>query len=248
MNGRRGYWLRQLSDCAEPDFAALLKTLQQYAGPSASLYAKCMDGATWQGTIDPKTPLNSVQDVLGLMAQCAQAGVDFAPVVVPRGEQDETAAHAALASAVGALIVDIETGSGFYDGAPVDTIPWYWYDLRVGAPMAFLVSQPDPRNLESVLTAECLDYFDAFAAQHYVGWTAVGWSDPVTEVARFDAIRAFGKPCYPLLYAEGDAPTFQTFWRAVRDYSGGVGFFKLGTMGPQEFAAATACKLPQEPV
>lgn len=248
FHGRRGYWLRQLSDCAESDFSELLHTLIAYGGRSPSLWAKVMDGVTAQGTIDPKTPLHSLGDVAGLQAQCSLMGVGFAPVVVPRGIGGEVALHASVALGIGCLVVDIEAGQGFWDQSSTDGIPGYWLQLRSLAPNAYLVSQPDPRNLESVYTSESLSYFDAFAPQHYVGWTDVGWTDVVAEVARFDWIRALGKDVYPTLWGTGDAAIAATFWRAVRDYSAGNCAFNLGAIGPRQFGWLSALKLPAEPL
>lgn len=210
--------------------------------------AKCADGATWQGQIDPKTPLLSIADVLNLQSLCYAAGVAFAPVVVPRGEEYEDEVHAAIAKACGCLVVDIESGSGFYDQAPTSEIPGYWQSIRTLAPDAWLVSQPDPRNLDSVYDSESRQHFDAYSAQHYVGWTDVGWNDVVKEVQRYDTIAANGKDCYPILYGTGDAATVSTFWRAIRDYAQGVAFFSLGTIGPSQFETCRGLKLPGEPV
>lgn len=243
---RRGYWLRQLSDCAERDFLEVAQTLTQYGGGSPALYAKCMDGLTWQGEIDGKTPLNSVDDVRRVALICNQQNIEFAPVVVPRGQSGEAQAHGELAVAVGSLLVDIELGPGFWDSAPPSGIPGYWAGVRAAAPDAWLVSQPDPRNLSAVLTSQSLDSIDAFAAQHYVGWSGVGWDDVVQEVHRFDAIASYGKPCYPTLYPEGVGSEVAVFWRAVRDYSAGFQCFRFGVMGPREFELARALKLPGE--
>lgn len=245
---RRGYWLRQLSDCAESDFAAVLVTLKQYGGTAPALYAKCMDGTTWQGQIDSKTPINTVTDVKLLQSQCWDAGVAFSPVVVPRGETGESAAHGALAEAIGCIVVDIEAGAGFYDGAPTSTIPAYFQQLRQAAPDSFIMGQPDPRNLSSVYFDQSVPSLDGVAAQHYIGWDSVGWTDVVAEVESFDAIHARGLPCYPTLYGEGDGATVSTFWRAVKDYSRGLQFFRFGVMGPAEFSLARSCLLPGEAI
>lgn len=248
FDGKRGYWLRQLSDCAEASFGELCDTLVEYGGSSPALYAKVADGNTWQGDIDPKTPLWSFDGLAALWTLCKDKGVAFAPVVVPRGDQGESFFHGAIAAQCSCLIVDIEAGMGFYPATRTPEIPGYWAQLRVNAPNAFLVSQPDPRNLESVYTADSIAYIDAFSAQHYVGWTDVGWTDVVREVKSFDTIRQYQKPSYPILYGVGNADIVSTFWRAIRDYSLGFSLFRLGVMGPREFQWTAALKLPGEAV
>lgn len=246
--GRRGYWLRQLSDCAEPDFAALIQTLLTYGGSAPALYAKVYDGITPQGRIDPKTPILGLGDVLALQAQCYTAGVAFAPVVVPRARQGEIALHAQVAQACGCIVVDYEVGNGFVPAGNPGYPATYWSGLRQAAPDAWVVTQPDPRNLNDSGFWQNVGNYDGVAAQHYVGWAEVMWADVVAEVGRYDAILSTGLPCYPTLYGVGDAPTVSTFWRAVRDYSEGLQFFSLGPMGPRAFELARGCKLPGEPL
>lgn len=248
FRGRRAYWLRQLSDCAESSFEQVLATLLEWGGSAPALWVKAMDGDAYQGQVDPETPLRGLREVTDLQALGLVMGVPVAPVVVPRGIEGEWQYHTQLANACGSLIVDVESGKGFWDQSSLDNISVYWYQLRVGAPDAYLVTQPDGRAVEAVSTTLCMPYYDAVSAQHYVGWTAAGWGDVVTEVRRFDYLRQLGKPCYPLLWGMGDFAQASTFWRAVRDYSDGVGFFRFGTMGPNQFGSAGAFKLPAEPV
>lgn len=245
---RRGYWLRQLSDCAEADFSQVLTTLAMFGGTNPGLYPKCMDGVTWQGEVDAKTPLQSVTDVFMLWQECFSAGVAMAPVVVPRGDPGESDAHGALAARIGSIIIDAEAGTGFYDRSPISTLPSYVAQVRQAAPDAYIVWQPDPRNAESVLTSQVVGFIDCLASQHYVGWDSAGWSDVVSEVGRFDALRAYGVECAPTLYGEENHAEESVFWRAVRSYSIGVQFFRFGTMGVPDFTAAASCILPFEAV
>jgi hypothetical protein len=248
LDNHRGYWCRQLSDCSEPDFSAVLDTLEQYGGTSPALWQKTADGVTLQGSIDPKTPLTTISEVYTLATLCASRSIPFIPVVVPRGDAGEAEIHAIIAGITGCLVVDIESGAGFYDGAPPSTIPAYFALLREAAPDAFLVAQPDPRNLDSVLLTQWLDAIDGIAAQHYVGWKDLGWTDVPGEVASFDSIRALGKPVYPTIYGTGSMGMVATFWRAVRDYAAGLCVFRFGALGPAEYAWLQQLRLPGEAV
>lgn len=244
LAGTRGLWLRQVSDTGEGTIAGIIATMQAYVGGPLVLYLKVCDGTTWQGDIDAKTPIHSLADVQAVARQCVAAGIGFCPVIVPRGGAKEAAQHAAIAGALGVACFDLEAGAGFWDQSSTAGIPAYCQAIRQQAPNAYLIVQPDPRNLSAVHVPDGIAGWDCIAAQHYIGWTDVGWTDVVAEVARFDAIHVLGFDCIPTLYGVGNAGMVATFWRAVADQSLAVQAFAFGSMSGPQLRAFGALPMP----
>lgn len=254
LAGRRGYWLRQLGDCAEPDIAAILATIQDYGGGDL-LVMKVMEGSTWQGAIDPKTPVQSISDVLAIKQQCADAGAAFCPVALPRGidPAGEARAHAAIASACRALIVDLQPYAGFWDGigpggsSTRSQIPAYCAALRAAAPDAYLVIQPDPSpaGLDGIAFSVIAGAgsFNGFAGQHYVGDTESGRLNVDEEVRRFELLAATGLEPYVALFGSGDTVLPAQFWQRVRDRARGFHVVRLGVMDAKHLQAFAALPL-----
>lgn len=243
LQNTRGVWLRQLSDVGEADFDAVITTLQQYVGGKIVLYPKVMDGTTWQGQIDPKTPIKSLADVQALLSLCVSRGIGCVPVVVPRGVSGEAVAHAQIAIVAGCGCFDIEQGPGFWDSSPLAGIPAYWQALRQAAPTAYLINQPDPRNLSSTFVQQCAPLVDAISGQHYVGWQTYG-VDVLKEFDRFDAIAALGRDLLPILWGVGDWRVVDGFWRGVAGQCLGVSAFSFGPMNGAQLEALGALQFP----
>ena len=240
LKGRRGYWLRQFSDTAEGTLDRILDTLTQIGGGDC-LCLKVADGTTWQGVIDPSTPVRMVEDIVALKGLCEARGVSFLPVVVPRGRNvaAEAAMHGEIARAAGCLMTDIEPYDQFFDGGdgrfdPVDytNILAYAGALRVAAGDAYLINQPDPRGwaARDGRVEETAQFYDGIAAQHYVGWASVGWVGVQEEVSRFEQMARHGRDMYVTLYGVERTDLAAAFWEQVRGRCLGDNVFALGPM------------------
>lgn len=233
--GRMGIWLRQYSDTAERTLTRIIDTLHAYGGYDL-LVLKVADGLNWQSANDPTMPLRSTNDLLAIQSFCESRGVSFCPVVVPRGLRGEAQFHGEIARAAGVLMTDIEPYQHFWDQAPYDQIPWYTRELRQEASGAYLVNQPDPRiaGRRDAKVDETAGHFDAICAQHYVGWSSVGWTDVANEVRSFDSLAALGREMYVTLYGVERIDLAGAFWRHVVDRSLGGHVFAMGVMNAEE--------------
>lgn len=187
------YWLRQRGDLVPPTYDTALAWMKEQGGSSTLLH-KVADGKTWQGAIDPATPVYSLAAVKAVRATLRDiSNVTMVPVVNPRGiREGEAQFHAAIAQQEGILVVDLEPYPGFWDTSPTSLIPTYCAELRRDAPDAYLVLQGDPRRFEDTVglsLAEVAPAFDAFANQHYVGDTTTQWTDVEAEIDRFYRIK-----------------------------------------------------------
>jgi hypothetical protein len=254
--GRIGYWLRQLTpDTGErtlPGVIATILTDGVALDAGGCLALKCADGVDFQGAADSSLPINSVADVVAARDLCWQSGVDFLPVVVPRGADPaaEAQLHGSIFSAVGCGMVDLEPYEGFYY-PDQSTIPQYVAALRAASGNAYLIVQPDPRpfGLQDIQFTSIYGAFDGICAQHYVGWTGVGWTDVQAEVQRFTALAALGKDMYVTIYAADPSfPAQNTlpvdFWQAVRGVALGVNVFAFGPMNLAQLQAIQAMPRP----
>lgn len=250
LYGRKGFWLREFADTAEGSLAAILTTLTGIAG-SSCLCLKVADGVDWVGSYDAKTPIGNVADLAMAMAVCELAGVTLLPVVVPRGIAGEAEFHGTIAQTCGALMVDIEPYAGFYDQAPLATIPIYWRSLRAAAGDAYLMAQPDPRQSGWIdgKVSESWAFFDAICAQHYVGWQQVGWTNLAYEISLVKWITSYGKDTYVTIYgADPSYPFVETlpsdFWRAVQPTVLGLCVFAFGPMNRAQLSAVATLPAP----
>lgn len=255
---RRGAWLRQFSDMLEARTAA--SPAARIAAIAATLNAnsidllqmKLLDGLDWVGGWDSLTPVTDVASALALRDGFAAFGISVAPVVNPRGLAGEGELHGALAAAFGCIVVDIEDGTGFWDQSPATLIPVYFRALRAAAGQAVqIVAQPDPRNVGDVYLTLCLPYISGIAAQHYVGWASIGWTDVAAEVRSYQALAALGKPCYPTVWGEETIGLAAQFWTDVLALKSnpplGVCAFALGAMDADHLAAYAWFGLPTVP-
>ncbi len=252
LAGHRGVWLRQLADTGERSFPGVLATMQQFGFDL--LAAKVMDGGTWQGTIDPLTPIHGLPDIAGLQTLCQQHGVTFLPVVVPRGVHpyDEANAHAAVAETCGSVMVDLEPFAGLWDGSSFDQIPGYCAQLRTAAPDAYLIIEPDARPYawNAVNLPALVPSFDGCAAQQYVGWTSggVNWTDVATEVQRYQALAALGWEMGVTLWGLDTTALAVQFWQALlagQPQPAGFVTFSFGAMNRAELTTFGALPVPR---
>lgn len=232
LKGRTAWWLRQLKpDCGENTIAQVLQTMKDYGGGDC-LCLKVMDGLDYQGTFDVTLPINSLSDILAVRDLCHSMGVAFCPVVLPRGLIGEAEKHGAIAAAVGCLMIDLERGSGYWDHHDVSGIPIYAQALRVAAGDAYLINQPDPRD--SYVCEAPKAFFDAVCAQHYVGWSDVGWTDVNLEVNRFYSLSPLYRDAYVTLYGKDRIDLAVTFWESVMQRAEGFCVFSFGPMDGAE--------------
>lgn len=252
MDGRMGLWLRQMSDTGEGNLDAILDTMRDYGGFNL-LCPKVADGMTWQGQINPATPIRSVDDILVMKATCEARGVALCPVVVPRGRDiaGEAALHGMIARNLGCLMTDIEPYPGFWDQSPTARIPEYTRALRQAAGDAYLINQPDPREqaVKDTRVIETAADFDAMCAQHYVGWESVGWTNVDIEVERFHRLNTEGLDMYVTLYGTERIDLAGAFWERVHDDAGGFHCFALGSMNADQLRAfgGLSRPMPVEP-
>ncbi len=234
---RFGLWNRQFGDTAERTLTGILTTMRDY-GHYDLLVQKVADGTTWQGWIDPATPLRSSQDVIVMQQSCEAWGTTMVPCVVPRGRdiRAEALMHAEIAERASALVVDLEPYEEFWDGSDFSRIPEYWVMLRDAAPTAYLVNQPDPRPwaIDAARTVETAPFYNAIAAQHYVGWSAAQWTSVQREVQAFRDFFPLGKDMYATLYGVDRIDLAAEFWRAVQPAAMGAHAFRMGAMNADQ--------------
>jgi len=250
--GGVGWWLRQFSDTGEGTLPAIAQTMRDVGGGTCWMQ-KVMDGLDWQGeaAIDPSTPITSVATLTAFAQQTKSLGLPLIPIVVPRGAnpQAEGQEHGAIAKAVGCLCVDLEPYSGFYDKSPLSTIPQYLSALRAAAGNAYLILQHDPRPYGSsgIGMPGAASSFDAICAQHYVGWSSIGWTNVQQEIASFQALASLGKDLYATVWALGDLSLMSQFWNAILPNCLGFSVFAFGYANETDLQTIAALPKPHIP-
>lgn len=232
LAGKRGLWLRQYSDTSEQTTEAIIHRMMEYGFDFLAL--KCGDGVTWQGEIDPSMPLRSTGELLDLANTFASHDLQLVPVHVPRGRAISSEADfaAALADVVGAVIVDLEVGEGFW-GAPTSLIVNYWARLRQKT-QGWVFSQPDPRpeHWATARHAQSLPYIDGLVPQLYAGFDG-GWTAE-SAVEQFYNMVALGKPVGVTLWGMGNLDVAADFWTRVNRDAFGYHVFAMGAMDARQ--------------
>lgn len=247
LSGRRGVWLQQLSATGEETFAGVLETMKKYG--FGCLCMKVGEGLSWVGTWDPTTPIRSLAEMQAVQGQCAEAGVTFCPVIVPRGINIEAEAGFAadIATAAGSVMLDVEPYPNYFSEPA--RVPEYLAKVReFAAPGAFIILEPDPRpGAWTAYSREAVGALvDAVSSQHYVGSDA-GWMNVTLEVERLELDLASFKELCPTLYGLGDLGPPAAFWNAVRGVCSGFTTFAFGQMNADQLAAMGALPMEQQP-
>lgn len=157
-----------------------------------------------------------------------------------RGERQQADMMGVLswnALAMGSAVNRPVGASPLVKAGVLDLIPVYTGELRRLAPGAYLVNQPDPREwaMKDAKVAETAGDFDGIAAQHYVGWDSVGWTNVQAEVRRYQQLAGLGREMHVTLYGVEGVQRAAEFWRIVREMGcRSVHTFALGPMNASQ--------------
>lgn len=253
-------WHWKGDSLSEQSIEDVARTLKQWAPNVTGIFVKTSDGSDWMGKYDTDTELRidgpaSIArwvQVLGannleFHAWCVAKGDDFVA-------EADIIVETALVPGVKSVIIDVESHPGFWSGSKEDIEP-FMKRVRRGVGGTFHLSMsvdPRPHQFEAIHPEKWRPFFDSVLPQAYWDLFERPFEEVLDEV--FDTWGDYGLPLYPVLQA--NAPIFEM--EAAFDYANqfkdanSISWWRLGVIGPQEFAVVnTPIKLqqpePEEP-
>jgi hypothetical protein len=253
---RRAVWMFDRRLQAEHDADAIVETCRRFNVDAVQ--QEVLYGLVYQGQIDGGLAPTSLEAVRAEAARFADAGIDYVPVVVPRGLPGEAQAHGAVAAACGSLVVDLEyegvgPGKEYWNAAP-ELIEVYARELRAAAPKAAIGWQPDGRIADpkreaewELLVAAVQPYVDCWLPQLYCGWGVYGRGEATVaaDLRRFERFLATGRPVAPTLYLSESLAEPLALWQRIDGRAAGVVAFRFGAMDGAALAALQGMALPE---
>jgi hypothetical protein len=252
LNGQKlvQVWQWAPSAQSERTVADVVKRCKDFA--FTGTLVKALDGVDWMGKFDP-TPaaLRSVDDARRQANEAHAAGLLYAvwtnPLDRDLAQQAQMTAALARAPEIDAVFLDAEPYPKFWGAMrPVGRAREFMQRVRDGAPDAYLVLQPDPRQarLNELRPEEWIPFIDALSGQHYFSDFQV---DPVSEVERAVALGLqVDRPIYPTL--PGNAPPAQlttAVKELIKREVGGCVMFRLGTCDGPRLKAIGSAEFPK---
>lgn len=242
------YWTGQ--SVRENTIEQLARTIHDHMPNVRAVFVKVADGPDWQGKYDskPAMAINSFGDITKWVNILNPFGLECHAWTVLKGINVNGEANRVRETCntpgVVSMLLDVESGPGYFSGgaaAARDLVQ----KIRAGIPPQFhLGLNLDARGAhpKHINVQEWLPYVQSLHPMVYHRDFGVDAATALTNA--FRAIGGFGLPVVPMLQAYGgvDPNDITTAAKMAMDTFGapGVTIFRLGTMGPDEFAAVRA--------
>ncbi len=242
------YWTGQ--SVRENSIEQLARTIHDHMPNVRAVFVKVADGPDWQGKYDskPAMAINSFGDITKWVNILNQFGLECHAWTVLKGINVNGEANRVRETCntpgVVSVLLDVESGPGYFSGgaaAARDLIQ----KIRAGIPQSYhLGLNLDARGAhpKHINMQEWLPYVQSLHPMVYHRDFGVDAATALTNA--FRAMGGFGLPVVPMLQAYGgvDPNDITTAAKMAMDAFGapGVTIFRLGTMGPDEFAAVRA--------
>jgi murein DD-endopeptidase MepM/ murein hydrolase activator NlpD len=254
-DGKIGLWHWVGSSVGEPDIDALANSIKRHCPAADAVYVKTSDATSWQGRYDSKVTMeiNGPADVakwvntlaaynLEVHAWCVVKGVDI------NGEIDKIV-QVGRVPGVRSMILDVEPYSGFWQGTR-EAVVRLMSGVRAALGRGFHIGiSIDPRkHWYTVIHPDAWrPYVDSVHPQCY--WGEMGRTPESVLTETYVTWGTYGLPIYPVLQgynvSAASIREAQDIARSVRGATG-LSYFRLGVMGPIEFAAVNDEKVDTE--
>jgi len=246
------YWTGQ--SVRENSIEQLARTIHDHMPNARAVFLKVADGHEWQGKYDSKAAMavSSFGDISKWVNALGQFGLELHAWVVLKGININGEANrvreACNAAGVVSMLLDVESGPGYFSGgaaAARDLIQ----KIRAGIPPNYhLGLNLDARGAhpKHIHIQEWLPHVQSLHPMVY--HRDFGLDTQTAMANAFRALGSFGLPIVPMLQAYGGVSPNEITdaARAAMETHGarGVTIFRIGTMGPNEFAAVRAIAVP----
>lgn len=249
------YWTGQ--SVAERSIVELAQTVRRWLPNARAIYVKTSDGNAWQGQFDrkPAMAINGPADIARWVQELEAQGLEFHAWCVLKGldiigEADRVIAACQVAG-VRSMLLDVEDGPQYFAGGSADARHLI-QRIRTNIPASFhlgLNFDARGQHPKHIHVNQWLPYVGSLHPMVY--HRDFGKTVETAVRDAFQVCRTMNLPIYPMLQAYGGVHP-DDLWRgadvSMRQYgAGGVSYFRLGTMGPTEFAAMQAVTLPDLP-
>ncbi|MBI3764115.1 MAG: M23 family metallopeptidase [Chloroflexi bacterium] len=239
----------------EKSIGELVNTIKTYAPNMTALFVKTSDGAKWQAAFDSVNPALTVSgpaSLAGWVNTAGAAGIQIHAWCVLNGAdlmgEAQRVIEACKVSGIKSMLLDVEDGAGYFSGGAAAARQLI-QTIRASIPADFhLALNFDARGQhpKHIYIEEWLPYVQSLHPMVY--HTLFGVVPRSALDNAFAATSAYGKPVAPMLQAfDGTPPNEMADAGNYAFQKGAVGisYFRLGTIGPQEFAAIRSVQRPQ---
>nr|MBN1229213.1 peptidoglycan DD-metalloendopeptidase family protein [Anaerolineae bacterium] len=254
-DGKVFIWHWTGSAIGEATIDDVANTLKTYSPVTNGVFIKTSDAADWQGRYDTKASMeiNGPSDIARWVNTLAPHGLEVHAWCVIKGinisGEISKIVQAAQVPGLRSMILDVEPYDGYWEGDPEDVVTLMsgvrnalGHDFHIGISI-------DPRRhwYNSIHPQSWRPYVNSVHPQCYWGEMGRTPEDILTET--YVTWGTYGLPIYPVLQGYGVSSDSireaQDIARSVRGATG-LSYFRLGVIGPIEFAAINEEKVDTE--
>lgn len=243
-HGKTYVWHWKGDSLAEQTIEAVARTLKQWAPNLKGVFVKTSDGSEWMGKYDtdPQLRIDGTASIARWVQVLGANNLEFHAWSVAKGvdtvAEADLIVQAALVPGVKSMIIDVEAHPGFWRGKKEDIKP-FMTRIRRGVGGSFhLGMSVDPRahQYETIHPQEWRPFINSVHPQAYWDLFERDFEEVLDEA--FATWGNYGLPLYPVL--QGNAPLFEM--ESAFDYANqfkdanSISWWRLGVIGPQEFA------------
>jgi len=250
-DGKVAIWHWRGDSIGESSIDQVAQTIKTNAPHVKALFVKTSDytastGPQWMGYWDSKRNLaiDGPSSIDRWVTTLAKYNLEFHAWCVPRGAdinaETNLIIQACQRPGVKSMILDVEPYDGFWLGGRAAIRP-FMTRIRRALPGSFHIGMsidPRPRWYDAIYPAEWFPFVNSIHPQDY--WETFRQTPDQTLDSTWQVWGSYGRPIIPVLQGDAsDASSIrQAHTLATQRYKAtGVSWWRLGVIGPGEFAA-----------
>lgn len=239
----------------EKSIGQVVNTVKSFAPNMTSIFVKTSDGADWQGRYDSSNPgltMSGPASLANWVNTAAAGGIQIHAWCVLKGMdvggEAQRVIEACSVPGVKSMLLDIEDGAGYFSGGAPNARQVIQAirrgisaDLHLG-----LIFDARSQHPKHIFIEEWLPHVQSLHPMIY--HEVFGLDVRAAVVSGFSATKPYGKPIIPMLQAFNGVPPAEIAEAgrtAFQQGAAGISYYRLGAIGPHEFAALRTVEQPR---